>query len=388
MVVTAHSKDSCRVLILEPSGNLWGSERVLLDFLQIASASPSAWKIAVCCPPNSPIIPRLSRLPIKVFPTFIANLHLKTRAHRLSATINFLFTAFVFRPKLLYVNQAGATKIALLVARILRLPVIAHVRLAEDVQYIGSLGAKASQLQSIVCVSNYMLGLLKAEDNLRSNRLRMLYDPYSPRNNWNGKDDMPQSAHDNTVSCVGRLTPIKGQDILLRAISSLRSEGVFLRVLMVGASPAGDGFETKLRELARTLEISDQVTWLGYQDDVFTAIHGSMGQVCPSHQEPLGRVIFEAWDAGLVPISWSGAGGSAEAITDSKGGMLYDDQDAKSLAVALRTLLGMNTYQRQQMIRKGRGWLRKHCDPEEFSHSMFAVWQDALDTHRNDYENA
>jgi len=384
MVNYRHLNSSRRVLIVEPAGNLWGSERVLLDFLQPASASN--WKIGVCCPPHSPIIPHLARFQIEIFPSLIANLHLKTRAHRLIATIRLLLTALTFRPKVLYVNQAGATKLTLLVGRILRLPVITHVRLIEDVKYLSALGRKANQLQAIVCVSDFILELLKAERNLDTEQLRRLYDPYAPKNIWNGEVPASPSA-DDTVSCVGRLTAIKGQDVLLRAIAGLKSEGVMVRALLVGDSPPGDGFRTKLRELAETLGIADQITWLGYQEDVFSVIGESVGQVCPSNQEPLGRVIFEAWDAGLVPIAFRCAGGSAETISASKGGILYDHQDPKSLATALKTLFKMKVYEREQMIRQGRQWLRDHCDPEEFSRSMSAVWQEALDSHRHEVDS-
>jgi hypothetical protein len=36
--------------------------------------------------------------------------------------------------------------------------------------------------------------------------------------------------------------------------------------------------------------------------------------VCPSHMELLGRVIFEAWDVGAVPVAFSGSGGAAEIV--------------------------------------------------------------------------
>src|SRR5450432_4426431 len=101
------SKTGRRVLIVEPAGNLWGSERVLLDFLD--QAIKSEWQIAVCCPANTPIIPALTGLGVPVFPAFIANLHLKPRAYRLMAAVRLFFVAARFKARLIYVNQAGAT---------------------------------------------------------------------------------------------------------------------------------------------------------------------------------------------------------------------------------------------------------------------------------------
>ena len=36
---------------------------------------------------------------------------------------------------------------------------------------------------------------------------------------------------------------------------------------------------------------------------------------CPSHREPLGRVVFEAWDAGAVPVVFAGAGEVCERLS-------------------------------------------------------------------------
>lgn len=378
------SKTGRRVLIVEPAGNLWGSERVLLDFL--CQTTNSTWQIAVCCPANTPIIPSLSRLGIRVFPAFIANLHLRPRAYRLLAAIRLLFVAARFRARLIYVNQAGATRIALFVGRLLRIPVVTHVRLLEDVEYIRSLGARATALPKIICISNFILGLFQTKNSIEATRLRMLYDPYSLRAglppNTEATEGIDAAGELPAICCVGRLTPIKGQDVLLRAISSLKSEGVSVRVLMVGAAGPGDEFDKALKHLAHDLGLADQLTWFGYQDDVLSCVKDCQLQVCPSHLEPLGRVLFEAWDAEILPIAWRGSGGGAEVISNSGGGLLYEEQSGESLARTIKLALEMGAEGRRKMIDRGRGWLHDHCDPEMFARSMFALWQEAMEPQR------
>jgi len=56
-----------RAIVVEPAGNLWGSEWVLVGFLATVAGSP--WQIAVCCPPNTPIVEHLAALPVAVTQT-------------------------------------------------------------------------------------------------------------------------------------------------------------------------------------------------------------------------------------------------------------------------------------------------------------------------------
>lgn len=367
-----------RALVVEPAGNLWGSERVLLDFL--GSVSGSDWRIAVCFPPGTPIVKRLSHLPMVMYPVFIAGLHRRSRIHRLRAAVGLLKAALQFQPQLLYVNQAGATRIALLVGRLLRIPVITHVRLVEDARYVESLGASQEELPFVICTSHYIQGLFDVHLSNSGRRLVVLYDPYLPQQAW-GDAALPESLSPEPVfGCVGRLTKTKGQDVALRAISHLKREGVLTEGHFFGSGELGDVFSLELVELAADLGISDQIHWHGYQEEIQSHLAPMAALVCPSHAESLGRVIFEAWDAGTIPVAWVGSGGAAEVIRDSEAGLLYAEQTGASLARALRRTLYLSPGARQQMVDRGRQWLRNHCDPEEYGERMLALWQDAVET--------
>ena len=70
-----------KVLVIEAAGNLWGSERALLDLIDHMLAI----ELAVCCPPNRPLLSEFAKRRIRVFPHFIYGLHEKTRWSRLKA---------------------------------------------------------------------------------------------------------------------------------------------------------------------------------------------------------------------------------------------------------------------------------------------------------------
>ena len=113
--------------------------------------------------------------------------------------------------------------------------------------------------------------------------------------------------------------------------------------------------------------------WVGFSDDVLPLLQSCSILVCPSWREPLGRVILEAWDAGAIPVAFRGSGGAAEILIESKGGILYDDQNPSSLAAAIVAALALNPNDRARMIKNGRDWLAKNCDPANYGKSILEI---------------
>src|SRR5205809_7794510 len=104
-----------RALIIEPSGNLWGSERSLLDLLR---GMPET-EVAVCCPPGTTLNPELEKLGICTLPYYLYGLHKKSKWHRLHAAIGVLRACLEFRPDVVHLNQSGSYKVVLLAAILL-----------------------------------------------------------------------------------------------------------------------------------------------------------------------------------------------------------------------------------------------------------------------------
>ena len=121
-----------RVLIVEGSGNLWGSERSLLDLLN----GMSKLEVAICCPPEMPLNVELKRLHIRTLQYFVFGLHGKSRWHRLWAAIGVLRACLEFRPDVIYLNQSGSYRVVLPAATVLNLPIVGHIRIFEDAAFV------------------------------------------------------------------------------------------------------------------------------------------------------------------------------------------------------------------------------------------------------------
>lgn len=362
------------VLIVEPAGRLWGSERALLDLLEPLVGSD--WSLAVACPGNARIVEQLRALGVRTLPSLEANTHLRGKGARLRSALGLLGAAIRIRPDLLHVNQAGAARLALWVGRILRLPVSVHVRLTEDVAYLKRLGVPSRRVSLLLCVSDFVRGLFGTEVDDR--RIVSLYDPYRPTS-FGGPaasrgaraDDIDPAAR---FVCVGRIDPEKGQHLAVEALARLRAGRPGVSLTIVGSAEGKSDYERDLENRCSAHGLRSAVEWLGFVEEPMPEIRRCGTLLCPSHKETLGRVIFEAWDAGAVPVAWEGSGGPAEVIGDSDGGLLYARATPESLAGAMARAMDLSPDERQAMIDRGREWLRTNCDPKTVARQVTAHW--------------
>ncbi|MFC9710548.1 glycosyltransferase family 4 protein [Paenibacillus sp. NPDC056933] len=115
---------------------------------------------------------------------------------------------------------------------------------------------------------------------------------------------------------VGRLVPLKGIEPLLKAISILKQDGNKVWLDLVGTG--SNRYVLQLKALARKLDISSEVRWLGFrsqsQVQKMYATYGAV--VMPSSQESFGLVALEAL-ASEIPLVSTRAGGLADFVNNS-----------------------------------------------------------------------
>ncbi|WP_327151223.1 glycosyltransferase family 4 protein [Nocardia sp. NBC_01329] len=138
------------------------------------------------------------------------------------------------------------------------------------------------------------------------------------------------------IAMVGRLTPWKGQEVLLRALSLLRHRPA--AVHLVGGTFFGE--QDYRAELDRTVaELGLPVEFVGHVDDpgcyfaqADIAVH------CSVIAEPFGQVVVEAMAAGCAVVA-ADAGGPTEIVHHDIDGILVPPGDPVALAAALDRLI-------------------------------------------------
>lgn len=136
---------------------------------------------------------------------------------------------------------------------------------------------------------------------------------------------------------VSRLERKNGLRDLFRAFSLLPASADSLTLTVVG-----DGSEEPaLRTAARTLGISDRVTFAGGvpHADVPRYLHGAEVFVRPSLSEGFGNVFLEAMACG-IPVIGTHAGAIPEIVVHERNGLLCEAGNPRSIADAIIRMLG------------------------------------------------
>jgi glycosyltransferase involved in cell wall biosynthesis len=361
-----------KILSLDPAGLLWGSERALLDFI----GDISDFETACCCPPNSPLVSKLKCRNIKCFPFFRGELHLKGKGSRFLALIGLVIAIWKFKPNVLHVNQAGSTRIALLACRFFRIPCVVHVRLLEDVEYLDKLKPLPKYLKRLIAISEPIAAQIETKPNLHGIPCNMMLDAYCTQRGYLQLERLvTQKPKHWDFICIGRFSASKGQGILIRAIGELKKVGVNATLVFVGEI---NDYAREIQHEAVSLGLESFVTFLGHLDNVYDALAQARWLVCPSNYEPLGRVLFEAWDVGTPVIAGQFSGGAASSIISSGGGLLYREWSPSSLAETLSTALKMESSLIDLHAKCGWDWLVPNTDPKRYSDWMSRTFQNVL----------
>ncbi len=132
---------------------------------------------------------------------------------------------------------------------------------------------------------------------------------------------------------VGRITPEKGVQVLLKALPSIREKHPNVRLLVAGRN------SEQLQPLVDELGIGDAVELLGFVDSetrdcLYRCVDAA---VFPSLYEPFGIVALEAMAAGCSVIA-SQVGGLAEVVDHRRTGLTVRVNDTQSIAWAVDQL--------------------------------------------------
>jgi len=227
------------------------------------------------------------------------------------------------------------------------------------------LAEKIAAADFVVCISSHA----------RSQLMNL-----SPHEHWSklfvvplGVDPVlfsPQPARPSTepfeILCVGRLTPAKGQHLLLDAVDRIAADGRSVRLRLVGSGPD----DASLREHATRLAHPDSVIFEGaVNQDGIRSLYAQAHVFClPSFAEGVPVVLMEAMAMSIPCISTCIAG-IPELIRNNIDGLLVTAGDSVALADALAILIDDGGL-RQRLANSGRA---RVMDRYNIAHNLEAL---------------
>ncbi len=178
--------------------------------------------------------------------------------------------------------------------------------------------------------------------------------------------------HDAVLAVsVGRLTPVKGFDLLLQAFArSLLAQTGYLAIV-------GDGEDRALLEAtANSIGAGSRIIFAGHMDDVLPALAAADFFVLASRNEGMGRAIVEAMAAGL-PVVASAVGGVPEVVRHGENGLLVPKCRIPELVASLNQMAA-DPELRKSMGHNAANWVFPRFDETTMLDSLDNLYREVL----------
>jgi glycosyltransferase involved in cell wall biosynthesis len=193
-------------------------------------------------------------------------------------------------------------------------------RRARGVQWLNRLTASWSE--RILAVSREVRDVLVGREGLPADRVEVLpkgidvaaIDAIVP---CDLRRELGVSAETRIVCTIGRLSPVKGQVYLVRALAPVAAERSDVHLVVVGGGPE----EKRLRDEATACGVADRVHLLGPRSDAVAVMKSAVLFVLPSLQEGRPVTLLEAM-ACRLPIVATDVGSVAALVRTGDTGVL------------------------------------------------------------------
>ena len=210
----------------------------------------------------------------------------------------------------------------------------------------------------VICVSAHMRSMyMESRFSCSTQRVVVVHNGIRDRfdrNVHSGKAIRRQwaiSSSAKVLLTLARLTPIKGQDVIIKALPIVVTQHRDVVYIVAGN---GD-YQEQLSALALELGVSSHVIFTGAVDNdegKYAYYDACDLFVMPSRFEPFGLSFLEAWHA-AKPVLGGNRGGSTEIIEDGRDGVIVDPDDVPGVGATICELMA-NPARLQQMGRHGR----------------------------------
>jgi len=243
------------------------------------------------------------------------------------------------RPDVVYVSTVTVPW-WLVLARAGRSRVVCHVHEAEELP--RALGAAlVSPLllaHDVIANSSVSRDILVRDLPPLRRRTRVLYNGVAgPERTTAPRADLTAPVR---LALVGRVSPRKGTDVAVQAVSLLRERGIETTLDLIGGIfPGYEWFEDDVRRAVKEAGLDGQVRWRGILPDIWAALGEADIALVPSRVEPFGNAAVEAMLAGR-PVVAGDTQGLREIVRPGDNGELAAPGDAAALADAVARLVG------------------------------------------------
>ena len=329
-----------RILQISSAQSLGGGERHLADLAN--GLARRGHDVYVALRPKSPLIKELAglanenitTLPLRNSLDAISAQDLSRLVRRNKIQIVHAHMARDY-PLAAYAARANAAS-KLITTRHVLFPLsrLHRITLSRAARIIAVSHAVASRLKADAIVPAEKISvILNGIDTARFSKARAEFD----RRRFFGSWKLP--ADSLLVGAVGELTPLKGQEEILRAASQLLKQLPQIHFIIAGVDHSRENqHRTRLEHLIKELNLTTHVSLVGWLDDLAELYCALDMFVSASHTESFGLAIAEAMASGTAVVATETEGAS-ELVKTGETGLLVPIGNVDKLAESILLLL-------------------------------------------------
>ncbi|MCA1994308.1 MAG: glycosyltransferase family 4 protein [Coleofasciculus sp. S288] len=294
-----------------------------------------------------------------------------------------------FRPDIIHVHSLSVCPYVQVIQLLHRLPFISTCHLEPETD---RLNVKFSTLAKqgfntvfgnrVIAISSNLKDAFKRIMKVPEENIRLIYHgieneyfrPPSFEERLKAREAFNLAPESKVVCHIGRLSLVKGHDVLIRAISILRSQGIDAIALCAGKGYGDE--EDVIRLHAAQGGVSDLVHLLGFAD-TRQVLWASDVITLPSRREGFPLVIAEAMLCGVVPVR-TPAAGAFDQIEDGVNGFIVPFDAPEALALLLKQLL-QNNELRAQMSASAIESARQKFTADRMIKDTIALYEEVID---------
>ncbi|MDP1831450.1 MAG: glycosyltransferase family 4 protein [Geothrix sp.] len=232
-----------------------------------------------------------------------------------------------------FIDKANA--LAILATRGLGIPVIISERTDPSRRSLGRPWGRIRDLaypraDLIVFQSQGVLDWFPSRVRARGVVIPNPVPPPPPRSR-----ETPRKGSGLCIVSLGRLSPVKGFDVLVTAFAKATARVPHWRLDVWGEGPE----RKPLEQMVSALGMAGQIQFRGITDRPFDILRGADLFVLPSRAEGFPNALVEAMACGLPVISTRFGGAAMDIIVDGSNGLLVPPGEPQALADALVRLM-------------------------------------------------
>lgn len=255
------------------------------------------------------------------------------------------------RPDVVIVNVSKELRTVGFAAKLLQIPLVQRIGLPKDMKC-----CKKVQLLDTVLTPHYLFpcyfnrdGMLAHLPFVKKNRTTVVHTGKPCREVSISSPSKPFQ-----FITTSQLNERKGHSELMDAMHILSTKGVPFHWHIVGTGTE----EAVLKKRSIELNLSENITWHGWTQDVFSLLEKADSFLLPSYFEGLPNTLLEAMSCGLIPVARN-VGGIHEAWPNELNQLLID-QDADATIWAEKLYHLMTTP--EDIVSKNKSLVKQHID--------------------------